>query len=228
MDTRKLKRTGPILAAALALCVVGVLGIGDTTVIPPTEAYFTEIRESVDDLPYSIDRWIGQDEAVTPSARELLRPNVIIQRRYVDPENGDAFSLLVVHCGNTKDMQGHYPPVCYPAHGWAPVESERTTMESGGVEYPVMRYRFSQNSQIRSQEIVVVNFFVLPGVVDPISPTINRLERLSHTAGTSALGSAQVQVLFARSSSESYRREVFGHIVEALQPMMREIASVPK
>jgi hypothetical protein len=197
-------------------------------VVPPTEAYFTQIRESVDDLPYSIDRWIGQDEAVTPSARELLRPNVIIQRRYVDPENGDAFSLLVVHCGNTKDMQGHYPPICYPAHGWAMRGSDREQIEVDGIAYPVTRYRFSQDAQMRSSEIVVVNFFVLPGVDDPISPTINRLERLSHTAGTSALGSAQVQVLFASSSSESYRREVFGHIVEALQPMMREIESVPR
>ena len=228
MDVRRLKRFGPLAATTAALVLVGAVGIGDQRTAPPTGVYFAHIREAVDGLPYSIGRWIGEDEAVTPSARELLDPNVIVQRRYVDPETGEWFSVLVVHCGDMRDMQGHYPPVCYPAHGWSMRGSERADLGVEGVRYSVTEYRFAQEVGMREEQIVILNFFVMPSVEAPVTPTIARLRRLSQASGTAGLGSAQVQVLFSGSSTESYRREVFERVVSALRPMMREIASVPE
>lgn len=230
MAMGRITSNGPVVATAIALAAVGALGIGDQTVVPPTAEYFGRISAAVKELPFSVDRWVGQDTDVTPSAQQLLKPNAIVQRRYIDPITNENFSVLVVHCGNTRDMQGHFPPVCYPAHGWDITGTERRMVTADGIEYPFTVYSMAYGSGLERETVLNYNYFVLPNKEggSVVTPNTARLERLSHEAGSAALGSAQVQVLFSTRSSEAFRDEAFRKTLEALRPMLDEIASVPE
>lgn len=221
----RIRTSAPILASAIALLCIGVVGLGDQSEAPPTEAYFERVRVAVEGLPYSIDRWIGSDIEVTPAARKLLRPNVIVQRRYVDPMTGDTFSILIVHCGDTRDMRGHYPPICYPAHGWEMESAEQAGFEIDGEPHTLTTYTLAYGSGLKVERMVCMNFFVLPSSSEPITPNMKKLERASHFAKIAALGSAQIQVLFPGSTSEGFREEALKHVMHALSPMLREIES---
>jgi hypothetical protein len=122
MPISNLKSIAGGLIAAVFLLVL--LGLNQTHLSPEdAEDYHRAIRDAVNAIPHQIGPWEGADEEVTPAAIELLRPNIIMARRYTHQDTGQVVSLLIVHCKDARDLMGHYPPVCYPAQGWRVVES---------------------------------------------------------------------------------------------------------
>ena len=87
-------------------------------------AYHDSIRKVANNIPYVVGDYVGQDIPIPQGAIELLKPNVIISRRYSNLNNGATVDLLFVHCKDAQDMLGHHPPVCYPAHGWSTARGE--------------------------------------------------------------------------------------------------------
>src|SRR5690606_34429817 len=106
----------PPLAIGILLASLAIGGV-DVAPVPGRDAYFERVATAVESTPYAIGDWRGEDEEVIQAARKLLRPNGMVQRRYVQP-GGGGFGLLVVHCKDVRDMEGHYPPICYPSQGW--------------------------------------------------------------------------------------------------------------
>ena len=218
----------PMLTLA-ALVYLGVFGVGDTTKAVPTDVYFSEVQREVEGLPYSIGRWVGQDVDVTPSAIKLLRPNAVLQRRYVDPLTNEYFNLLVVHCGDTRDMLGHYPPVCYPAHGWRMESKEPAQIErSRGKNFQGTGYVFERGSGTNLARMLCVHFFVIPDRETPCVGTRDRLERVSHFAGMAQLGAGQVQILVPGESSPEFQAEVIADVLKALDPIISVVSSGPQ
>lgn len=188
-----------------------------------TAAYFAEVASEVESIPYKIGRWVGTDVEVQPSAVRLLKPNKLLQRRYVNPETGASVQLLIVHCGDTRDMLGHFPPVCYPAHGWVQQRTTPTEIRVIGTPSPATEYRFKRTLGEAETDMVVSNFFVLPGSIQRTAPDIGALNAASQSLAMSTLGAAQVQIVTPPGLSEKERAEIVDEFVAALEPVIHAI-----
>lgn len=221
-----LNRVSPALAVAALIAMFFVAGPGAGKVSGSDE-YAERVRAAIERIPYQIGDWVGKDIEVPAPALKLLKPNKIMQRRYVDPSTGRTISVLVVHCGDVRDMRGHYPPVCYPAHGWDEVREQREASSvsvSGGV-FPARNYMFRRVVQGVEQSMGILSFFVLPDPRTPIAEDMRALDRRAQIRSTAALGSAQVQIVGAEQIPGAEREKVINQFMRALEPAIRAVAS---
>lgn len=218
-----LNRAAPFMAAAI-LAGILLTRPGQVRAVEGTDEYFASVRSAVDAIPYKVGPWLGQDVAVAPAAVKLLQPNAILQRQYESQTTGDVVQLLVVHCGNTLDMQGHYPPVCYPAHGWRQVSAEPLSVPVEGVKLPATLYRFSRVVDGVERRMSVVNFFVVPRRDEQFFADMGALNSASRSVTTAGLGAAQIQVVSFEDRVDLRNDPAVGRFLEAVGPVLRVIA----
>lgn len=213
----------PATAAAALACIWAFGGYGLPS-SPETQAYLDEVAAAIDRLPYKVGDWIGADVEVQPAAVRLLNPNRLLQRQYRDPATGRSVQVLVVHCGDTRDMVGHYPPVCYPAHGWIREGAERTEVRINGTSAPATEYRFRRSLGEVESEMVITNLFVLPLSASPTAPDMDALNAASQSLVRSSLGAAQVQIVTEADLTSKERSEIVDAFVAAMTPMIHAVA----
>lgn len=148
------------------LMLIGMIAEARTHVQPAVaEPHLARCRAAIDAFPVIVKgasaAWMGRDTEVPVSATQLLRPNKILSRDYVNDETEASVSLLIVDCGDARDLQGHYPPNCYPAQGQKLLAKQQRTWQLPHMEITGMEYHFAPKS-LTYQEQVVYNFFVLP------------------------------------------------------------------
>jgi hypothetical protein len=214
-------RGGSLAAPAAALALV--LGIGAERALSSrpagdADAYHAAVR-ALARLPERVGAWTATRVEVPPAAVAILEPNVLESRRYRNEATGETATLLVVQCRDARDMSGHYPPVCYPAHGWTLREATPRRIDVAGTEVAATAYRFTVESVGRFEEIVVYNFFVRPGG----AVSADRTGLLATDKRRKPLGAAQVQVVFDSSVSEARREGVFGLLVAEILPLVEAI-----
>ena len=218
-------RAAPALTGLL-VCSLLAFGTLDTLRPVNTGPYFERIAATIDALPIRIGEFVGAEAEVTPSAIRLLKPNRLLQRSYVDPWTGRSLTLLVVHCGNVRDMAGHYPPNCYPAHGWKMEQVEDAAVEIGGSPVPAKIYEFSQRIGATEARMHVLNFFVLPSRTPRVVADIGAVDSASASHRAAGLGAAQVQIV-ATDRSVLLQPEVLAGFMGAIEPSVNEIAKGP-
>ncbi len=218
-------RAAPVLTA-LVLCAMMAFGTLDTLRPVAAEPYFQRVAAAIDATPNKIGDFVGSDVPVTPSAIQLLRPNRLLQRGYIDPWKGRMVTLLLVHCGNVRDMGGHYPPNCYPAHGWTMESQEETVVRVGGAEAPARLYEFSQREGAVETRMHVLNFFVLPSSEPRVVGDISAVDAASGSHRAAGLGAGQVQ-LVATDRSLLLDPEVVNEFMRAIEPAVNEISKGP-
>ncbi|MCA9289170.1 MAG: exosortase-associated EpsI family protein [Phycisphaerales bacterium] len=236
---RRVRRRGgrrgasALLAPALtAVVLAGTLGVGWAArpVAPDTTAYFARVRDRVESVPYTLDAYIGTDAEVVAAARELLKPNAILQRRYVRVHVGEEswFDLIIVHCGDVRDMQGHYPPVCYPSSGWTIDAGEPVTVGgSDGTGVPAMAYVVSWPHDRTVGSKRIVNFFALPGTGAHYAREIGGLERAARHGATAQLGVAQIQILMPAELDPTARADLLDRVWTLVEPVIQEVVGGP-
>lgn len=169
-------------------------------------------------IPYALGGWVGKNVPVPVAARELLRPNVLISRAYENLETREILTLLIVQCSDAGDLSGHYPRVCYPAHGMELGTSVAMDWTIAEQRIEAMRYTFSEQDGADRKSIVVDNFMVLPtGRFERDMTAIYQLEKDRRMR---TLGAAQVQLLTGAAMSDARRDEIFREVVERLVPML--------
>lgn len=214
--------------ASLAMTVVLLTGIAwETSSRPrPEDAapFHRQIKDFFDAFPYRSGPWIGTDNAPTPAAQTILRPNVLISRAYRHSESGRQANLLFVQCRDSRDMSGHYPPVCYPAHGWEK-DFGRTDerVRAGDTDLPMSRYTFERSGFNRHLKIVIYQFFILPG--RGYATTMDAVREAGSDYPTRALGAAQVQVVMDSGLSAAEEREIVDQLLTPLTPVFSAIAN---
>ncbi len=209
------------------ICVLLLAGMwGDRRLFHlPTgdpSAYHAAVRAVADALPQDIgDHWKGTDVDPPVSAVEMLKPNVLRGTRYRNTVTGETATLVVVQCRDARDMTGHFPPICYPSHGWEVLDSTFMKIRVDEIDVPVTRYRMTIESIDRFSEIVIYNFFAHPG---------GALEAKRATALKAAenprlkvFGAGQFQVIVNASMPEDRQREVFQVLVKAMLPLVDAI-----
>ena len=218
-----LRRVAPV---ALTLSLLGA-ALADKVMfhLPPDDAapYHARVAEASKKVPYNVGTWLGIDTPVPTAAVELLRPNVILSRRYQDVRTGQTVSLLIVHCEDARDLLGHYPPVCYVAHGWHQAAAVPAERQAGGETLQVTDYQFTSQRFDRTGELRIDNFMVLPD--GRVCRDMDGVEALARDHRRKFFGAAQVQVVTDATWSESDRHEVFRELIGAAQPLLDELRS---
>jgi len=223
-----LNRAAPALSAFMLVVIIAMnfsFGMFAPHRNPRAEEYHQDVREQIEAIPYRIGDWIGRDMPVQEAAQKLLRPNKLFQRSYTNTESGQRVMLLVVHCKDTRDMVGHYPPHCYPANGWVSLDERGEFLDWSGREFPAMRYTFARGTRGEKKEMSIVNFFVLPAVDRPLVATMSEVNRAAQTSARAGMGAAQVQIMSDLSMPDADRDRVVAEFVSALDPVIGAVVS---
>lgn len=179
------------------------------------------------DVPFNIGSWEGVDREVATAAQALLRPNAILSRSFQHKDTGEYVNLMLVQTRDSRDMGGHYPPICYPGQGWKQeMAGTNRKLVIDGRSVPFMYYRFSKPNFDRTTEITIYNFFALPA--KGFAPDMDSVRAAAADYRYRAFGAAQIQVVFADPGLTDERRdEVFTELVAPLMPIVELIAHGP-
>jgi Protein of unknown function (DUF3485) len=200
--------------------VCGILLLGMTALDPmridweSAQPYQARARAAIAAVPLHIGLWTGQDEIIQKDALDLLRPNATLQRRYVLPGTSFWADILIVQCGDTRDMLGHYPPICYPSAGWKKVRAEEQDWRTSGMTIPGTEYEFTKpRGDDQMDHLIVRDFFVLPS--GTLARDKDALEHAAKSYQQLAYGVAQIQLIFDARTTARQRDAIFSVLVGA-------------
>lgn len=207
--------------------LIMLLGIFAESLTHPSparaEGYHEQIRREAAGVPLQIGQWMGEDSPVPAQARDLLKPNVLISRRYVD-RDGDSAMLLIVQSADARDMGGHYPPVCYPNAGWSKLDEPRDSeVEVAGTMIPLTEYTYGVAGVDGVRERRILDFFVLKPV-GPVREQVH-VRRQASDYRLRHYGAAQFQVIVDGPTSVADREQIFAEFIEPLIPLIQAIGA---
>ncbi len=225
MESKRIASTLIPVASAALLVFALVAGGLTTRDVPGTAEFHLRVRDAVRAIPLTIGDWVGRDADPEASALEILDPVVIMQRVYRNQNTGETLSLLVVYCDDTRNLYGHYPPVCYPnARGWTAEGTREEVVQILDREFPATSYAFGRVSNGIDRDLSVLNFMVSPSLVQPVLENMDALTRSRPSRFTPGLGAGQVQILGLDALSEQSRQVARQDFLRALQPAISVIA----
>jgi hypothetical protein len=206
----------PCLAVVLFL-LIWIDARGRDTVDGSKE-YHDRVRDVANEsLKSSVGDWLGRVVAAPRAVVALLKANVITSREYSNLRTGESATVLFVHCGDARDLLGHFPPVCYPAHGQALKSSAIKDWTIDGVTITGMRYRFEGREGPMAPENVVDNFMVLSD--GSFGRDMDAATRVARDRRLRRFGAAEVQVVTDASMSDQRRDEVFRELMTSALPL---------
>ncbi|GAB5496858.1 MAG: hypothetical protein Phyf2KO_19380 [Phycisphaerales bacterium] len=218
----------PVVSAGL-LCIL--MALGNLNPSPPrgVDSYFETVGHTIDKMPYRVGPWIGMDlNSAPPQVLDTLRPTRVLHRGYI--KDNDRFRVVVVHCPDVRDMQGHYPARCYPATGWNELGHESVKANFAGGEQELTVYRFDRIGDYGEHiRLTVGVFFALPtqGMPEPaqaIYADLAGVRSASANRRRNKLGSAQLQIIFDSNRSVEDVKGVLEEFAPALDPVIQTVA----
>ena len=189
----------PILSVGLLL---GMVAEQRAHLTPAdVEPYHQRAADAIEAVPYIIGEWTGQNNPIPQAAQKLLRPNAILSRLYSDTATATSWrprsaQLLIVQCRDSRDMIGHYPPICYRAQGKTLDERYSTPRDwkVGEITIPGYEYQFTELKQGQISRTTVYNFLIVPGT--GIVRDMKGVEQAAEDYQQRYYGAAQFQVVF--------------------------------
>lgn len=188
------------------------------------EPYHERIRTESDQMPYQIGDWIGIDVEIPPAAITLLKPNALINRRFKHQQTGKMVSMLVIQCGDARDLLGHYPPVCYVSGGWVQLSATPVDWQINDLTIRGVEYEFERSTFERSSRIIVDNFMILPSGVT--ARDMDAVNTAAQDYRRKFYGAAQFQFVFSENSSSDERNEIVPAFINANLPLLDAIRSL--
>jgi hypothetical protein len=217
----------PILSMGL---LIGMVGQASRHIKPgDVEPFHQRAKEELASYPYYVGTWVGQDEPVTQAAVQLLRPNYILSRRYTNTSGQGlaphgTFQLLVVQCRDSRDMVGHYPPICYPAHGQTLVSETPRDWIVGDLKVTGTEYHFAYRSAEQGIiKRVVYNFLIIPG--HGIARNMKAVMAAAEDYQERYYGAAQFQLVFSGALSQEARDSILEQGVGARPDIVKALMS---
>jgi hypothetical protein len=156
---------------------------------------------------------------------DALRPNVFIDRRYENAVTAEDVSLLIVQCGDARDLAPHYPPACYPGRGLTLTQSRAEVWTVGNWTANGVEYEFESNAFMGDGALVVDNFILLPnGTITGDIKSVRREIGLQNRY----FGAAEVQIVFGANTPAQRREQILETLVEAYRPLFDAIGAGPR
>ncbi|HET6249639.1 MAG TPA: hypothetical protein VFE47_18265 [Tepidisphaeraceae bacterium] len=165
--------------------------------------------------------WVSQEIPVPEAAITMLRPNATISRKFTNITTGEQATFLLVQCRDARDLFGHYPPICYAAHGFRAVDSTSRDWQIDDLEIHGTAYTFSSTRPEELTSMIIYDFMILPN-----GTTCRDMEGVYASARDPRrrmFGAAQLQILMSTTLSQDQRDEIFRSLVKANQPTIRAI-----
>jgi hypothetical protein len=198
--------------------------------------HHAQLAKAVEQLP---DRLLGNEgewvvidrPPVPPAAQQLLRPNALTARVLRNEKLGAQASFIVVQCRDSRDMAGHYPPNCYPAHGWKWQEkvgapsSVQVTHAGKAITVPYQLYRFRQPGFPRERQIKIYSFFAIPG--RGLVPDIGAVRKAAEDYRVRPYGAAQIQVIFDGGVEDAECKALFADLMGAAGELVGTLSRDP-
>jgi hypothetical protein len=144
----------------------------------------------------------------------MLSPNVIISRHYLNIATGQAANLLLVQCGDARDIVVHYPPVCYCNAGWTLTASQPRDWHSNGSVIQGTEYHFAMKTFERNGAMIVDDFMILPD--GQIARNMDAVEMVASDVRRRYFGAAQIQIMTSEQMPAAERDEAFAALVGAM------------
>lgn len=207
-----------VLAGGLYLQMRGAYG-EDAKSQEAVEAFHKGVRDAIDQVPVNIGEFEGVDRPVPAAAGTLLHPNKIFSREYLDG-SGHRVRVVLVHCRDSRDMSGHYPPNCYPGSGWTQKgEAVERTIPLWGQDVPMAEYEFvTRGTMDRDVDWTIYDFFVLPA--GGMCTSMAQVRRAGGDHRWRPYGAAQVQVAFDAAVPEPTRVKLLEELLTPLGPVI--------
>jgi hypothetical protein len=233
-----MKSFGAIIASPLlCLALLGGIALQQRTRLKPdapvVRAYHERAKEAIGSLSpiISIDGvdWSARKRDPETAAVRLLKPNIILSRHYVEnvldrfPRTAD---LLIVQCRDSRDMTGHYPPICYKNIGYEMFDHKTPEpLVVGGVTVPYTEYYFEKWSQGQPQQLCIYNFFVVPG--RGVVRDIKGVHEAAEDYERRFFGAAQFQVLIPVSQvpHPQDRDKIFQGLIQSRPELIENLIS---
>ncbi|MDB5289199.1 MAG: hypothetical protein JWL69_440 [Phycisphaerales bacterium] len=216
---------GAILASPLlCLGVLAAIAADNASHVRAQDAapFHARARTAVEAFPYVIGggTWTGKDEEVPKAAVQLLRPNALVSRSYInqspDWNAGVRWAdLLISQCKDSRDMTGHYPPICYPSNGEPEIDKRPFKLFVNGMWINGVEYRFTARPDAKAGMVrkSVYNFFVVPG--KGVVPDISDVREAAANYQRRVFGAAQFQVVMDADLRQEDRDKVFITLIGA-------------
>ncbi|MEM6553063.1 MAG: exosortase-associated EpsI family protein [Planctomycetota bacterium] len=185
--------------ALLTLAAAGALLAGFAFITwgrpSPADAapYHATVLHAANQLPLHVAGWEGRDMPVPDAAVDLLQPNAIVARRFVNPDTGDSIDFLLVHSKDARSMAGHYPPICYPQNGYTPESDQPQTWSLQGQPVTGTAYTFLIGTGKNQARFHVANLLLLPD--GTVAQTMAEMRRAAADPAWRHFGAGQVQLL---------------------------------
>ncbi len=221
-------RIQPYLSALVGLVIVAVAaaefarrpGVGNA------EPFHTAAAKAIAAIPMEFGPWESSSLPVPASAQTLLKPNAILSRSLRNKQTGEQASLVLVQCRDTRDMAGHYPPICYPGQGWTEVEPRSPVqLVVGKRTVTAIRYEFTRSGFDRDRMLVVYNFFAIPGQGTPAD--MDTIRRAAADYPARPFGAAQVQVVLGRRMPADEEHALIENVLSPLADVV-DLLSDPR
>jgi hypothetical protein len=222
----KMKRAYHYLCITVALLLLSGMAVEALSHPSPEDAmpYHNRVRRAVATIPIRIGPWVGEDAELPRAAEQLLKPNAQLSRVYQNDETGRRVTFTIIQCRDAGDMQGHYPPNCYPGQGWIEQETRPVTWQVGDTELPGMEYEFQQLIGGRVAVVHISNILILP------DGQVTRKMRVVRSAAANYrakhYGAAQIQFLFGGGTASALeRQQITEQFLQTIAPVIQEIRS---
>ncbi|MDP9174824.1 MAG: EpsI family protein [Planctomycetota bacterium] len=223
---------------ASVLMLIGMISEARTHIKPAdADEHLAQSKQAIDGIPTTIigptgNIWSGTDEVVPASATQLLRPNTILSRQYVKHgADGQSVALLIVHCSDARDLQGHYPHNCYPAQGQDEISQEQRAWHLKDMDIPGIEYHFA-GEQLGAERIVY-NFFVTPAVPGAlvshpelngvICPDIDSVYKSGEDYQRRYYGAAEFQMVSSAPMTRDQRDQAFVDLLTPIEDVIRKL-----
>lgn len=221
-------RIQPYLSALIGLLVAGLAAVEFARRPSAGDAvpFHAAAAKAIEALPDEFGDWDATEIPVPASAQTLLKPNAMLSRALTNKKSGEQVSIVLVQCRDTRDMAGHYPPICYPGQGWTEA-ADRREVQLHVAERPItaVRYEFTRSAFDRDRVLVVYNFFAVPGQGTPSD--MDTIRRAASDYSARPFGAAQVQIVLTRKQTAEEESRL---VESALSPMadVVDLLSDPK
>jgi hypothetical protein len=227
-------RLAILASPALCLGLLGGVVAEDSTHLRPAdlESYHARAKTDIEAWPRTIkdgDWTTVADVPLPDAAEQLLHPNCVIQRRYSSGTlrvNGLPVqaSLLIVQCTDSRDMAGHYPPICYPASGCRELGEESPFhLNVGGDVISGFEYDFLRQI-LPTYRQAVYDFFIVPG--KGYVSDMDGVRSAAKNYQARYYGAAQFQVVMDADYPQEIREQAFKMIIGANAKALSDLNTV--
>jgi hypothetical protein len=224
-----------IAAPVLCLALLGAITAEQRTHIPPANVapYHARIKSLLEDpkmVPFFMgadNHWAGKEVEIPPAAQNLLRLNAYVSRHYVDNDASDRTrrprwaDLLIVQCSDSSDMDGHWPPNCYPARGEKLEYQNERTITINGMDIPLNEFHFAHTDKGRTIRRCVYNFLIVPN--RGIKREMDDVRSAAADYRQRFFGAAQVQVIMDGDLPQMEREAIFADLITPITPVISAI-----